>query len=97
MVKERTAVDITTIPELARLAEEVRATGRPVRLRRNGEDIAVLSPAATRARRVGRSVTAADMAAAERAFGGWRGIVDAEELKRVLRDLQVDQSPPITL
>lgn len=37
-------VDIGGMPELVRLAEEVRATHEPRVLRRGGEDLAVLTP-----------------------------------------------------
>jgi hypothetical protein len=40
------ARDITDIPELSRLADEVRATRRPRILRRGNEDVAMLVPLA---------------------------------------------------
>jgi hypothetical protein len=39
-----TAIDITNIPELVRLAEEVEATNRPRELRRDNTPIAILMP-----------------------------------------------------
>ena len=45
MVAELAPLDISAMPDLARLADEVRAPGRPRRLRRAGEDIALLIPA----------------------------------------------------
>jgi hypothetical protein len=47
VVAELAPIDVGAMPDLARLAEEVRATGRPRRLRRSGEDLAVLVPAAS--------------------------------------------------
>jgi hypothetical protein len=38
------AVDISAMPELVRLAEEVCATGQPRALWRGGEEVALLSP-----------------------------------------------------
>ncbi len=44
MASELSPIDISTIPELAQLAEEVRTTRQPRVLRRGNEDVAVLSP-----------------------------------------------------
>lgn len=58
MKTELTPIDISGVPELVRLAEEVRATNQPRVLQRNGEAIAVIAPVApktaTRAARVRR-------------------------------------------
>lgn len=45
MVRNGVTVDISESPELARLAEAVRATGEPCVLRRGEEEIAVIVPA----------------------------------------------------
>jgi hypothetical protein len=45
MAKEMEPVEIGGIPELVRLAEEVRATGAPRLLRCGGRDVAVLTQA----------------------------------------------------
>lgn len=44
MATRRQSLDISAIPELSRLADEVRSTGIPRVLRRAGEEIAVLAP-----------------------------------------------------
>ncbi|MBA2449485.1 MAG: hypothetical protein H0V51_15815, partial [Chloroflexi bacterium] len=46
MTAELEAIDISDVPDLLRLAEQVRTTGEPRILRREGEDIAVLMPVA---------------------------------------------------
>ncbi len=51
MARELAPVDITTIPGLQQLVDDVRATGKPRRLRHGGEDVAVLMPPAQRAPR----------------------------------------------
>lgn len=48
MATELSPIDITEVPELARLVEEVAATGKPRRIRRGTEDVAILRPAAPR-------------------------------------------------
>ena len=64
MAKELVATDITSNPELRRLAEAVQASGEPRLLRRDHEDIAVVVPVsvslATRTRRSSRPVTVDD-------------------------------------
>ncbi|GEM_PF-2597108 len=49
--KEAENIDISNIPELLRLAEEVKDTKEPKVLRRDGEELAVLVPAKHRSRR----------------------------------------------
>ena len=57
MASELTPIDITQIPDVARLIEEVEATGKPRRIRRGDRDVAIVMPApasrqaAARARR----------------------------------------------
>ncbi|MBI4506621.1 MAG: hypothetical protein HY691_13885 [Chloroflexi bacterium] len=48
MARAIKSVDISTIPELLRIAEEVHASGEPRLLRRDDEDLAVLMPAKKR-------------------------------------------------
>ncbi len=71
-------IDISSVPELVRMAEDVRATRRPRVLRRAGEAIAVLAPLpATRRRAVPRPhrSTAAALAIVERTAGIFRDTV----------------------
>lgn len=80
-VAEATPIDITNSPELARLAEEVRASRQPRSLQRNGETIAVVMPVASKRTRR-RAKTAADEEAFLASAGSWQGLVDGEQLKR---------------
>lgn len=54
MVVEPRPIDISEMPELLRLAEEVQSTGEPRLLRRGGEDMAILMPARRSRRRTSR-------------------------------------------
>ncbi len=47
MTLETQSLDITNVPELASLADEVRRTGQPCRLRRGDEEIAMVVPLGT--------------------------------------------------
>ena len=97
MTREAARIDISTMPDLARLAEEVARTRTPRVLRRGDEDLAVLSPARPKRRRKGKRPTEEDIAAALAAVGSWKAIVDGERLKRELDEARSDTSPPVEL
>lgn len=52
MTNELAPIDIALLPELARLVEEVEATGKRRRLTRGDTDVAVLLPVAQRRQRL---------------------------------------------
>jgi hypothetical protein len=54
MAQESAAIDISTMPDVLRLTEEVRQTQQPRLLRRNGEDVALLVPVLAKPRRTAR-------------------------------------------
>src|SRR3712207_232677 len=97
MASELNPIDISTIPELARLVDEVRTTGKPRRLQRDAMDVAILSPTRPRRPLKGKTITEADRAAARSAFGAWKDLVDPEALKQQLNELQTDDQPPVQL
>lgn len=99
MAKELTPIDITTDHDLIRLAEEVRRTGKARLLRRGDEDLAVLSPAPISAKYpgAGTKTTPEDDAAFLASAGSWKGLVDADSLKRTIRDERSDDRPPVRL
>jgi hypothetical protein len=51
MTSELSSMDISALPELVRLAEEVARTRRPRTLRRGSEAVAVLAPTPAQSRR----------------------------------------------
>lgn len=59
MVREAVGVDLDTLPEIARLVEEVERSRTPRRLERNGRAVAMLVPAGGR-RRNGRPASLVD-------------------------------------
>jgi hypothetical protein len=97
MVREAVRIDVSTMPDLARLAEEVARTRTTRILQRGDEDIAVLSPARPKRRLKGKRVSEADIAASRAAAGSWKGLVDTERLKRELDAARSDSSPPVEL
>src|SRR5262245_37964261 len=56
MTREAVPVDISTMPEVARLVREMARDGRPRRLREAGTDLAILSPARIAQQRRGARV-----------------------------------------
>ncbi|MGE0540075.1 MAG: hypothetical protein AB7R89_07830 [Dehalococcoidia bacterium] len=98
MARELAPIDIRQVPELARLVDEVRTTGKPRRIMRDGEELAVLTPPAKRRRsRKDWRPSPEALAAALATFGSWRDHIDPEEFKRQRRELQIDDKPPLQL
>jgi hypothetical protein len=98
MAREMIPVDVTHTPEVLRLAEEVARTGSPRVLRRDSEDLAVLSPVApTSKRRKRRVKTKADYEAFLASAGSWKGLVDVEKLHKDLEESRRLTRPPVEL
>ena len=91
-------IDISAVPELLRIAEEVRESNEPRILGRDGEDLALLSPV-TRAleHRLRRRKTQADYEAFLPAAGSWKD-VDTEAFKAyVYERRRASSRPPVKL
>jgi hypothetical protein len=91
MSRAHEAIDISNLPEVARLAEEVRQSRTPRDLRRGEEVIARIVPATPLpatlpTRRRGRQITEEDRAAFLASAGSWKGLVDAEQLKKDIKE-----------
>jgi hypothetical protein len=93
MATENARIDIGDAPDLLRLAEEVKRTGRPRVLSRNDEDLVVVSPA--RARRP-KPVSDEDLAAFRAAAGSWKNFDTKTFLKHV-RESRRSSRPPVKL
>ncbi len=99
MTLEATRLDISAMPEVERLADEVARTRRPHVLFRGDEELAVIVPATkrNRTRRKGTALTAAQRNAFLSSAGGWQGIVDVERFKRDVKAARSDHRPPVAL
>jgi len=78
-------LDVSDSDDLRRVVEAARASGQPLVLRVGNDNVAILTPLidGDRAGRSSRRAkTPADRGAFRSAFGGWKGLVDGEELKR---------------
>ena len=99
MQRDLKHIDISNVPELLRIAEEVRITNQPRILRRDSEDLAVLMPVTpSLQRRVKREITEADYEAFLAAAGSWKGLVDADKLiADIYESRRISSRPPAEL
>ena len=99
MAREMRAIDISGVPDMVRIAEEVRMSGRPRILRRNGEDMAMVIPLAHgRKRRTRHSRTQADYEAFLSSAGGWKDLVDGDKLLAdIYESRELSTKPPIMI
>ena len=99
MAKEFRPVDISDLPELLRLAEEVRGTNEPRLLQKDGDDIAVLVPVgAAPKRRSKRTRTKAAYEAFLSSAGGWKDLVDTDKLKQdISESRRISSRTPVEL
>ena len=93
MAKEIQAIDITDLPELLRLVEEVCKTGQPRLLRSAKEDLAVLMPAARPIRKKRRK-SKADFEAFLASAGGWDDVDTDKFLETVYASRAISTRPP---
>lgn len=96
MVRTTKAIDVTNLPELRRIAEEVRQSGEPYLLRTGSDAVAAVVPLDDTGD-APRTRTQADREAFLSAFGGWKGNVDTHKLKAGLRAGRSSDRPPVEL
>jgi len=98
MAKDMNYIDISDVPDLLRIAEEVQATRKPHMLRRDSEDIAILMPVTPARHKARRTKTRADYDAFRTAAGGWKGLVDTDKLiTDIYESRRLSTKPPIEL
>jgi hypothetical protein len=91
-----TPIDISNIPELARIAEEVEATRTPRELKRENKTVAVIVPAKKSAPKE-RAKTKADYEAFFSAFGSWKDVDTDRLLKNIYATRKRSNRPPLEL
>ena len=96
MTNELAPIDISNVPDLMRLAEEVAASGKPRVLRREDVDIAILMPVAAVRQRKVRVKTEADYEAFRAAAGSWED-VDTDRLIEDIYTSRRSSRPPVDL
>jgi hypothetical protein len=88
-------IEISSTPELLRLAEDVCSTNEAWVLRKNGEDLAVLMP--VKRRRSKRALNEADFAAFRAAAGGWNDVDVDTFLAENAASRRASVRPPVQL
>lgn len=98
MAEEMIYIDISDVPDLLRIAEEVRTTRTPRMLRSDSEDVAVLMPVIPRKHKAKRAKTKADYEAFRAAAGGWKGLVDTDKLiADIYESRRISTKPPVDI
>ena len=98
MTHEAAGVDITTMPELVRLAHQVLRTRTPMPLEEGGEVVAFLVPPRPRRRRPHVAPpTPAQRKALLSSIGSWKGLLDAEQFKREIKAARSSKRPSVEL
>lgn len=94
----RSMVDVATLPELRRIAEEVRDTRESIVLGNDGEELALVVPLTPRTERRTRPLSQADYDAVMSAAGSWKGLIDdVDKLKAELKAARGSNRPPVDL
>lgn len=83
-------VDVDDVPDVLRLAREVRESGVPLVLRQGGNDRAVVTPVTASKQYPWRTKTPEDIAAFRSAAGGWQDV----DTDRLLEDIYADRDAP---
>ena len=92
-----TPIDITNIPELVKIAEEVEATKTPRELRRENKPLAVIMPARKAPAKKKREKTNADYEAFRSAAGGWKDIDTDKLIADIYESRRRSNRPPVKL
>ena len=97
MARELRPIDVSSIPELLRIAEEVGKSGEARVLRSDDKDLAVVVPVARAARpSARRRRTKADIEAFRSAAGSWKD-VDTDKLLADIYEGRRSSRPPVDL
>jgi hypothetical protein len=91
------AIDVRDLPELEKLAEEVRRTGERRVLRRGDEDLAMIVPVPRPRRSRRREKTEAEIEAFLSAAGSWKDVDTDKLIEEIYADRRRSNRPPIEL
>lgn len=89
-------IDITHIPEMLRIAEEVRSKNEPRVLRWDEGDEVVMMPLVAK-RRPKRTPTKADYGVFLSAAGSWKGLIDAKTFKKQIKSSRSSDRASVNL
>jgi hypothetical protein len=93
MAEQPKSIDISDLPELLGIAEEVRHAGEPRVLRKDGEDLAMVVPLSSGKRSRFKKPTAADLEIFRSAAGGWADLDTDKLIEDIYRARQEGTRP----
>ena len=98
MERKLKRIDVSGVPELLSIAEEVRNTREPRLLRRDSEDLAIVMPVKPALRpRTRRVKTRADYEAFRSAAGGWKDVDTDKLVADIYADRRISNRPAVEL
>jgi len=97
MTKELRPIDVSDIPELLRIAEEVGATREPRVLRRDRRDLALVVPIPGVRKTRGRVKSKDDMEAFLSSAGGWKEVDTDKLVADIYASRRRSVRPPVRL
>jgi hypothetical protein len=97
MAEHLKALDISDMPEVRRLAEEVSTTREARILCTPNGDLAVVSPLGRGTRRNGHVKTEADLSAFRSAAGGWKDVDTDRLVEDIYETRRRSNRPPVEL
>jgi len=99
MSSEPTPIDISNMPDLVRVTEEIMATKKPRKLIRDRKTVAILMPVGTNpSTRKKRATTKVDSEAFRAVFGSWKDVDTKALLKHIYADRRrTNNRPPVKL
>jgi hypothetical protein len=96
MTTNPTPIDISNMPDLMRLAEEVEMTKKPRKLIKDKKTVAILMPTGTSlSPKKKRSKTKADYETFRAAFGSWSDVDTEALLKNIYTDRRQTNTRPL--
>jgi antitoxin (DNA-binding transcriptional repressor) of toxin-antitoxin stability system len=97
MAEPSKSIDITDVPDLLRVAEEVRRAGEPRVLRKDGKEVAMVVPLPRPRKRRSKKPTEADIEAFRSAAGGWADIDTDKLIENIYESRRISIRPPVEL
>jgi hypothetical protein len=95
-MKDHEPIDISEMPEVGKLVEELSKSDKPRMLRRGNEDVAILTPI-KEPKDKNRKPTPEQIAAARSAAGSWKDFDADAFIEQVYRDRENGDRPPVEL
>ena len=98
MTRQSVPIDISAMPEVARLVEQAMESNTPLRLQQGDEDVALLTSRRTRHRRRRlKRPTEEQRRILLSAVGSWKGLGDVDQFKHDIKSARGSKRAPVQL